>query len=128
MRSAPSQVVLYSRRPQTNVTLAPGRLSFANFGEDINVVDAETGLVRPSTIANVAPAALLVDALPSISIYERAVVASDVPVETATLRQANAWLGNTAKPGIMGFREPLHLTQAIGVGLMRGRRFGRVAA
>lgn len=102
IRSAPPKLVLCGRDPANDLVLEAGRIGFANFGEGIKVVDPYSGTVRQSLKKDVALSARLVDALPELDVYERAVAAHDVPEATAPLHQAQMWFANTAKHGFMG--------------------------
>jgi trimethylamine--corrinoid protein Co-methyltransferase len=105
IRSAPPKVVLCGRDSANDVILEGGRVGFTNFGEGIQVVDVHSGELRPSTKADVADSARLVDALPELDVYERAIAAHDVPEASAPLHQAQAWFANTAKHGFMGSQD-----------------------
>lgn len=105
IRSAPSKIVLCGRDPRNDIVLEGGRVGFTNFGEGIQVIDPYSGELRPSTKADVADSARLVDALPELDVYERAVAAHDVSPASAPLHQAEMWFANTAKHGFMGSQD-----------------------
>ena len=105
IRTAPSQVVLCGRSPRNDVVLQPGRVGFTNFGEGVKVVDPYTGELRVPTKADVGLTAKVVDYLPNVDVYERAITAMDVPQDIAPLHQAEAWFTNTSKHGFMGSGE-----------------------
>jgi trimethylamine--corrinoid protein Co-methyltransferase len=105
IRSAPSKVVLCGRDPRHDMVLEGGRVGFTNFGEGIQVIDVHSGELRPSIKADVADSARLVDALPELDVYERAVAAHDVSQASAPLHQAEMWLANTSKHGFMGSQD-----------------------
>ena len=102
VRTAPSKVFLAGRDPKNDIVLEAGRVGFTNFGEGVQVVDIDTGEVRASTKADVAASAMVVDYLPNVDVYERAIIAADVDQEAAPLHQAEAWMTNTSKHGFMG--------------------------
>ena len=54
------------------------------------------------TKQDVADTAKVVDALPNVDVYERAVAAEDVDQRVVHLHQAEAWMTNTSKHGFMG--------------------------
>ena len=54
------------------------------------------------TKQDVADTAKVVDALPNVDVYERAVVAEDVDQRAVHLHQAQAWMANTSKHAFMG--------------------------
>jgi trimethylamine--corrinoid protein Co-methyltransferase len=78
------------------------RVGFTNFGEGVFIVDPYNGKLRETTKADVANSAKIVDYLSELDVYERAVGASDAPMETVQLHNAEAWLANTSKHGFMG--------------------------
>ena len=51
---------------------------------------------------DVANTAKVVDALPNVDVYERAVVAEDIDQRVVHLHQSEAWMTNTSKHGFMG--------------------------
>jgi trimethylamine--corrinoid protein Co-methyltransferase len=97
IRSAPSKVVLCGREPEYDVVLESGRVAFTNFSEGVQVVDQETGELRPSTRQDVADLARVNDYLSEFSTYEMAVSARDVPEATMAVHNAEAALPNTRK-------------------------------
>jgi trimethylamine--corrinoid protein Co-methyltransferase len=100
--TAPSKVVLAGRNPRNDLVLEAGRVGFTNFGEGVQLVDPHSGELRPPTKQDVGDTARVVDALPNVDVYERAIAAMDVPQEVAPLHQAEAWMTNTSKHGFMG--------------------------
>jgi trimethylamine--corrinoid protein Co-methyltransferase len=102
VRSAPSTVVLAGRDPANDFVMGPGRVGFTNFGEGIKIVDVETGAVREPTKQDVGDSARVVDALPEIDVYERAIGASDVAQSIVQLHNAEAAFTNTSKHIFMG--------------------------
>jgi trimethylamine--corrinoid protein Co-methyltransferase len=102
IRSAPSKILLAGRNPKNDFVMENNRVGFTNFGEGVFIVDPYNGKLRETTKADVANSAKIVDYLSELDVYERAVGASDVPVETVQLHNAEAWLANTSKHGFMG--------------------------
>ena len=102
IRTAPSKVVLAGRNPKHDIVLEAGRVGFTNFGEGVLIVDPATGELRVPTKQDVADTAKVVDYLPNVDVYERAVAAHDVSQASAPLHQAEAWMTNTSKHGFMG--------------------------
>jgi len=82
--------------------MGPGRVGFTNFGEGIKIVDVETGEVREPTKKDVGESARVVDALPEVDVYERAIGAHEVPQEVVQLHNAEAAFTNTSKHIFMG--------------------------
>ncbi len=102
IRSAPSKILLAGRNPKNDFVMESNRVGFTNFGEGVFIIDPYTGEYRETTKADVAASALIADYLSEIDVYERAVGASDVPIATVQLHNAEAWLPNTSKHGFMG--------------------------
>ncbi len=102
VRSAPSTLVLAARDPANDFVMGPGRVGFTNFGEGIKIVDVETGEVREPTKKDVGESARVVDALPEVDVYERAIGAHEVPQEVVQLHNAEAAFTNTSKHIFMG--------------------------
>lgn len=102
IRSAPSKILLAGRNPKNDFVMESNRVGFTNFGEGVFIIDPYDGKLRETTKADVANSAKIVDYLSELDVYERAVGASDVPIETVQLHNAEAWLANTSKHGFMG--------------------------
>lgn len=102
IRSAPSKLFLAGRHPKNDFIMEGNRVGFTNFGEGVFIIDPYTGEHRETTKQDVADSAKICDYLSDIDVYERAVGASDVPMETVQLHNAEAWLPNTSKHGFMG--------------------------
>lgn len=102
VRSAPSKLFLAGRNPKNDFIMESNRVGFTNFGEGVFIVDPYTGQLRETTKADVAASARICDYLSEVDVYERAVGASDVPMPTVQLHNAEAWMMNTSKHGFMG--------------------------
>ena len=92
VRSAPSKLYLAGGNPKNDIVLESNRVGFTSFGEGVQILDPHTGKVRPSTKADVAATALMVDYLSDVDVYERAIGAPDVP--QSFIRSGNARDGN----------------------------------
>ncbi|NLT91881.1 MAG: hypothetical protein GXY02_01985 [Actinobacteria bacterium] len=102
IRTAPSSLRLAGRNPKNDIVLEAGRVGFTNFGEGVQIVDPYTGELKVPTKQDVADTARMVDALPNVDVYERAVVAEDIDQRVVHLHQYEAWTTNTSKHGFMG--------------------------
>jgi len=102
VRTAPSKLRLAGRDPRNDIVLEAGRVGFTNFGEGVQIVDPYTGELRVPVKQDVANTAKVVDALPNVDVYERAVVAEDIDQRVVHLHQYQAWATNTSKHGFMG--------------------------
>ncbi len=94
--------MLAGRTPDRDVLLDNNANAYLNFGGGINVVDPNTGVVRPSTKADLAASARLCDALNEVSVYSRAVYALDQPPEVLHLHTAEACFNSTTKHSFHG--------------------------
>ena len=97
IRSAPSKFVAAGRVPESDVVLEANRVHFTNFGEGIMIRDLQTGKLRETVKQDLADAAVLIDYLEHLDVYERAMLSHDVPVEVSPLHNAEASLLNTTK-------------------------------
>jgi len=102
VRSAPPKVFLAGRNPKNDFVMENRRVGFTNFGEGVQIVDAETGELRNTTKQDVADTAKVVDYLDEIDVYLRAVGAHEVPQEVAPLHNAEAFFPNTSKHCFIG--------------------------
>jgi trimethylamine--corrinoid protein Co-methyltransferase len=101
-RSAPQKFVAAGRDPSRDFVLEADRVGFTNFGEGVKLVDPYSGELRLPYKQDVGDTARVVDYLPDVDVYERAITAEDVAPQSAPLHQAEAWMSNTTKPGFMG--------------------------
>ena len=97
IKSAPGTVNLCGRDPKHDYLLGNNHVGFTNFGEGINIVDIETGVLRETVKKDVEESAIMVDYLDGIDVYERAVGAHDVNQDAQPLHNAEAFLSNTTK-------------------------------
>ncbi len=97
LAAAPNEVVLCGRQPRHDLRLGGQRVYMGTGGAAVKILDLETGLVRETTLQDVALVARLVDALDNIHFYLRCCVARDVPTENLDLNTYYASLANTTK-------------------------------
>ncbi len=102
IRSAPAKITLSGRNPQNDKVLEAGRVFFTNFSEGVEIIDPHTGARRKPIKKDLANAARVVDYLSDIDVCEKAVGASDVPLEVVPLHNAEAMLVNTTKHCCVG--------------------------
>ena len=97
LQRAPHSFTLCARNPENDVVLdgAHGYLSVD--GSATDVLDLETGQVRPSTKADVAASARVADALPQISFLWPAVSARDCVARVQPLHELEALLTHSSK-------------------------------
>jgi trimethylamine--corrinoid protein Co-methyltransferase len=97
IRSAPTKFIAAGRVPDSDVVLESNRVTFTNFGEGIMINDPYTGEHRKTRKADLSNAAILIDYLENIDVYERSMLSHDVPPESSPLHNAEASLVNTTK-------------------------------
>lgn len=103
IRSAPEKVLMAARDPKNDVILQEGRVGFTIFGTGLGVLDVYTGEHRPSTLADLAGATLLADALENVDIAFQAVDAGDLSEGFAKgLIEAETLFSNTSKHVLHG--------------------------
>ena len=102
IQSAPSSFYACGRRPEDDVILEDGRVTFTNFGEGIMFVDPYTGAYRDTTKADIEKAARIIDFLEHVETYERAMCSHDKPPEVQAIHNAEASLTNTSKHHWLG--------------------------
>jgi trimethylamine--corrinoid protein Co-methyltransferase len=96
MATAPRAYTLGGRAPGFDLLLDGSAFYVGTDGCGIRVVDRVTGAVRPSTEADVAGMARVVDALPALAFYWPIVSAGDHPA-TAPIHELLACYSNTVK-------------------------------
>ena len=97
LRRAPRSYALCARKPENDILLdgRSGYLSLDGCGTD--VVDLETGEVRPSSLADLEAAVRVADALPEISFLWPIISARDCPPELQPLYELQAMLTQSSK-------------------------------
>jgi trimethylamine--corrinoid protein Co-methyltransferase len=95
---APSRIVMCDRTGEPRMYLEGGRVNFGTGSDLPNTIDLETGLRRPSVLADVKNAARLADGLPNLDFVMSMALPSDVPVQTSDRRSFLAMTENTIKP------------------------------
>lgn len=97
LRRAPRSYTLCARKPENDILLdgRNGYLSLDGCGTD--VVDLETGEVRPSSLADLEAAVRVADALPEISFLWPIISARDRPPELQPLYELQAMLTQSSK-------------------------------
>lgn len=95
--AAPSYVILAARDPSRDVYVGGRRIHFTTFGAGSQVVDPLNDRIYPATKADVGLSALVCDALENVDIFTSTLVATDMPPDTASLHEAEAFLLKTSK-------------------------------
>lgn len=97
INSAPQYVRLGARDPKHDLILDTNRVHFCIFSEGVQVVDRDTGAVRPSTKQDEADATRLTDALDAYDMCEVACLPRDVDPRCFSLHNYEAMVSNTTK-------------------------------
>lgn len=93
---AANQFVLAGRDPKHDLQIGGERVYMGTGGAAIKVLDLD-GIMRASTLADIARIGRLVDALNNIHFFLRPVVARDIPKEALDINTAYAALRSTSK-------------------------------
>jgi trimethylamine--corrinoid protein Co-methyltransferase len=98
IHSAPSRITIYDRLGREAMRLEGRRVHFGLGTDLIHTYDIETGRLRPSTLADVANAARISDALEHIDFIGSYALPGDSPTNLMYLDSFKAELENAAKP------------------------------
>jgi trimethylamine--corrinoid protein Co-methyltransferase len=98
IQSAPSRITIYDRLGKAAMRLEGRRVHFGLGTDLIQTYDIETGGLRPSTLADVANAARISDALEHIDFIGSYALPGDSPTNLMYLDSFKAELENASKP------------------------------
>jgi trimethylamine--corrinoid protein Co-methyltransferase len=98
LAQAPKSFTLHSRDGEPVMPVGGTNVFFGNGSETPNILDHRTGERRHGTLADVAEAVRVLDALPNIDFVMSAFVPWDLDPQVAYVRQFEAMLRNTEKP------------------------------
>lgn len=101
LREAPPTVTMYDRNGNVAMELEEAKTYFGTGSDCPNVIDPYTGEHRKGTLADLANAARLCDALPQIDFVMSMILPSDAPAEIYDILQFDAMLRNTKKPCVV---------------------------
>ncbi|MGD9093932.1 MAG: trimethylamine methyltransferase family protein [Anaerolineales bacterium] len=129
VRSAPSRILLAGRDPENDLLLEGCRVHVGTGGAALQVLDLDSGDIRPAKLKDVVDTAKVVDALPNIHFFVIPVYPTDVPVGVVDLNMIYAALSNTGKHvqsgmyKIQGIRDVVAMCEHIigGAALLRER-------
>lgn len=97
LQTAPRSILLCGRDPAQDLLLEGRNVYAGTGGGELHVLDLESRKLRIATLKDVADLARLVDALPHIDFYIRAVEPQDIGVEKLDVNKYYASLSNTNK-------------------------------
>lgn len=102
--AAPKTVALHARDPKRTIEVGGDRVHFGTGGAAVQTLDLDTGLYRPSTLADLHDFARLQDTLTNVSWFTRCCVATDLEDNfELDVNTVYALVRNTTKPVATSF-------------------------
>ena len=101
-QQAPSRYAVYGVDADYRLEAGTDQTYFTGLGVAVNVIDTETGELRPATLDDLRDHLRLVDGLPHLSATPIGVWPSDIPMTTIHSEAILAWAQNCRKPFGMG--------------------------
>ncbi|WP_040651963.1 trimethylamine methyltransferase family protein [Roseovarius sp. 217] len=106
--------VLHGRDPARSIEVGGNRVYFGTGGAAVQTLDLDSGLYRPSTLADLHDFTRLQDALANVSWFTRCCVATDVPDNLdLDINTAYALVKNTTKPVATSFTLAEHVAPIV---------------
>lgn len=102
LSAAPQDIVLRGKSPEYDYALEAHRVTFATMGELIQIIDLESGDLRPTTQQDSADIARLCDNLDEVGVMHRPVASLDKPPDIHPLFNAQSLFANTGKHVLIG--------------------------
>lgn len=96
--ACPRDVLMAGEKPTDDVRLDGSRTFFNCSGCAAKTLDQETGVVRPSTLADLRDGTVVLDATPELDVVWTFLTATDVPLERRELVEYYTYLTETTKP------------------------------
>lgn len=107
---AAKQFVLHGRDDERSIEVGGDRVYFGTGGAAVNTLDLDTGLYRPSTLADLHGFTRLQDTLDNVAWFTRCCIATDVPdMFDLDVNTAYALMKNTTKPVATAFTVAEHV-------------------
>ncbi|MCK0169040.1 trimethylamine methyltransferase family protein [Jannaschia sp. S6380] len=101
---AAKRFTLHGRDPARSIEIGGDAVHFGTGGAAVQVLDLDTGLYRPSTLADLRDFTRLQDTLANVSWFTRCCVATDMPSDLdLDANTLHALLANTTKPVATSF-------------------------
>ncbi|NIA69345.1 trimethylamine methyltransferase [Pelagibius litoralis] len=129
---AAKRFVYHGRDPRHDFEIGGDKVYFGTGGAAVQTLDRQTGLYRPSTLADLYDFTRLIDTLANVSWFTRCCVATDIPDNfDLDVNTAYALLAGTTKPVGTSFTQPDYVAPVIemfdmalgGAGRFRERPF-----
>ncbi|WP_170427206.1 trimethylamine methyltransferase family protein [Ruegeria arenilitoris] len=110
INTAAKSFVFHGRDQSRSITVGGDRVYFGTGGAAVQTLDIDTGLYRPSTLADLHDFTRLQDTLANVSWFTRCCVATDVPdVYDLDVNTVYALVRNTTKPVATSFTLAEHV-------------------
>ena len=110
INAAPKQFTLHGRDPARSIAVGGDAVHFGTGGAAVQTLDIDTGLYRPSTLADLHDFTRLQDRLDNVSWFTRCCVATDVPDNLdLDVNTVYALVKNTTKPIATSFTLAHHI-------------------
>ncbi|MEM9580600.1 MAG: trimethylamine methyltransferase family protein [Pseudomonadota bacterium] len=107
---AAKEFTLHGRDPARSIHIGGDRVHFGTGGAAVQTLDLDSGLYRPSTLADLHDFTRLQDTLANVSWFTRCCIATDVPGEFALdVNTAYALIRSTTKPTATAFTLAEHV-------------------
>ncbi|MEM8703676.1 MAG: trimethylamine methyltransferase family protein [Pseudomonadota bacterium] len=114
--SAAKSFTFHGRDPAKSITVGGDKVYFGTGGAAVQTLDMESGLYRPSTLADLHNFTRLQDVLQNVSWFTRCCVATDVPdTYDLDVNTVYALLKNTTKPVATSFTLAEHVEPIVGM-------------
>ena len=111
---AAKQFVLHGRDPDRSIEIGGNSVHFGTGGAAVQTLDIDTGLYRPSTLADLHDFTRLQDTLPNVSWFTRCCIATDLPdLLDLDVNTAYALMKNTTKPVATAFTIAEHVAPIV---------------
>ncbi|WP_282606105.1 trimethylamine methyltransferase family protein [Pelagibius sp. Alg239-R121] len=111
---AAKSFIFRGRDPKHDFELGGDKVYFGTGGAAVQTLDRDSGLYRPSNLADLYDFARLIDTLPNVSWFTRCCVATDIPDNfDLDINTAYALLAGTTKPVGTSFTMPEYVAPVI---------------
>lgn len=111
---APKTFPLHGRDSNRTIEVGGQKVYFGTGGAAVNTLDRDTGLYRPSTLADLHEFTRLQDALDNVAWFTRCCIATDMETEWALdVNTAYALMANTTKPVATAFTLADHVAPLV---------------
>ncbi len=111
---AAKRFTLHGRDPDRSIEVGGDSVYFGTGGAAVNTLDLDSGLYRPSTLADLHNFTRLQDSLDNVAWFTRCCIATDVPdMRDLDINTAYALIRNTSKPTATAFTIADHVAPIV---------------